>query len=90
MREITCAKCVNYRKEWCDIKRDSPDPDLVRDCESFSAATWGDRIRAMTDEELAWFYAKKIASCYGCEASTIEDCAKCWKIWLKEPAEEYI
>lgn len=49
--------------------------------------TNADRIRSMTDEELAWFYAEKIASCYGCESSTASDCAKCWLNWLKQECE---
>lgn len=50
--------------------------------------TNADRIRAMSDEELAWFYANKIALCYGCESSTIEDCAKCVLDWLKQEVDK--
>ena len=49
--------------------------------------TNADRIRAMTDEELAWAYAYRLPSCYGCEASTIEDCAKCTLDWLKQESK---
>lgn len=49
--------------------------------------TNAERIRSMTDEELGWAYAKRLASCYGCEASTMEDCAKCTFDWLKQEAE---
>lgn len=49
--------------------------------------TRADRIRSMADEELAWLYAKKIASCYGCEASTMEDCVRCWLDWLKQKVD---
>lgn len=45
--------------------------------------TNADNVRAMNDEKLAWFFAKKISSCYGCESSTMEDCAHCWLDWLK-------
>ena len=47
-----------------------------------------DVVRSMNAEELAWFYAKRIALCYGCESSTMEDCAKCWLDLLKSAPEE--
>lgn len=53
-----------------------------------SVITNADRIRSMTDEELAWAYAYHLASCYGCEASTIEDCVKCMLDWLKQEEKE--
>ena len=34
---------------------DSPDPDMQRDCQHFWEKTNADRIRAMSDEELAEF-----------------------------------
>ena len=49
--------------------------------------TNADRIRSMTDEELAAFMTK------GCDNITIDackrnhDCAECWLDWLKEEAE---
>lgn len=50
--------------------------------------THGDKLRSSTDVELAWAYAYRLASCYGCEASTMEDCAKCTMEWLRQEAEE--
>lgn len=50
--------------------------------------THGDSVRAMTDDELAWFFAKKVASCYGCKVSITEDCAKCWYDWLVQDLEK--
>ena len=47
-----------------------------------------DRIRGMTDEELARHYAKRIAQCYGCEAVTEDDCFECQMEWLKAPADK--
>lgn len=46
------------------------------------------KLREATDEEIAWMYAYRLASCYGCEASTMEDCAKCTLDWLRQEAEE--
>lgn len=85
---VQCKRCANLRNDWCDKKHDSPDPDLIRDCQYYRTKTHSDRIRAMTDEELAWAYAYRLASCYGCEASTIEDCVKCTLDWLRQEVEE--
>ena len=54
--------------------------------------TNADRIRAMTDEELAELLQKNRG---GCRALTTEsyvcdntDCKSCWLEWLKQEAEE--
>lgn len=54
----------------------------------WEAQTNADKLRSCSDEKLAWAYAYRLASCYGCEASTMEDCAKCTLKWLREDAEE--
>ena len=38
---------------WCKEVRDAPELDRERECEHFVQATNADRIRAMSDEELA-------------------------------------
>ena len=53
MRKIQCKRCFFFTPEWCPKKRDSIDPDLIRDCQYFRIKTNADRIRSMTDEELA-------------------------------------
>ena len=74
-KNVMCKKCNNLINGWCEKKIDSPDPNMVRDCQYFWEKTNADRIRAMTDEELAhflaWHWSKKD---YGLE-------------WLKQPAE---
>lgn len=40
---------------WCGNIADSPDLDIERDCDHYSPMTHADRIRSMTDEELADF-----------------------------------
>ena len=52
---VKCRNCVNLCADWCDMKADSPDPDMERECHWFAQMTNADRIRAMTDEELADF-----------------------------------
>lgn len=74
-----CNTCVHKEK--------ASDSATCVECgiasKNYKPITNADRIRAMSEDELAWFYAEKIASCYGCESSTMEDCYKCWLDWLK-------
>ncbi len=53
MKNIKCRNCFFYRNEWCEKIVDSPDPEEARDCNYFRDMTNADRIRAMSDEELA-------------------------------------
>ena len=75
---------------WCLAKLDNFDIDEPRDCDLFIQATNADKIRSMTDEELAGFmingcdnidYSDK---CYrpGC------DCKECWLDWLKQEVSD--
>lgn len=56
--------------------------------------TWGDKIRAMTDEELANFLFP-LGSCpiiadglpFNESADCADDCEKCWLDWLKQEVE---
>lgn len=62
---------------------DGPCPDEV--------PTNADRIRSMSDEEQKKFFAK-VVDCLGCPPTNpeecIDDCEKCWGIYLRQPAEE--
>ena len=84
MKNIKCRSCFFYRNEWCEKIVDSPDPEEVRDCAYFREMTNADRIRAMSDEELADFLAYTWATS-----------ARAWQKdpgetlhWLQMPAEE--
>ena len=35
MRNVKCIECAEYINEWCRKVKDSPYPDLIRDCEYF-------------------------------------------------------
>ena len=100
MRNIKCRNCINYRHEWCEKVNDSPDPDLERDCQYFKQKTNADRIRAMSDEELAEWLANMF-DCHHCSEHeriggnpllSAEQCdQKCEKHcleWLKQPVKE--
>ena len=52
-KNVVCKKCNNLVNGWCEKVIDSPDPDMQRDCQYFWEKTNADRIRSMTDEELA-------------------------------------
>lgn len=52
-KNVVCKKCNNLVNGWCEKVIDSPDPDMQRDCQHFREKTNADRIRAMSDEELA-------------------------------------
>lgn len=83
------AKCtVTYRGSSCAALRSTygidSDPELI---------TNADKIRAMSDEELAVF----LESSRGCPSdddceygvhATPENCIKHWTTWLQQPAEE--
>ena len=55
MKNIKCRNCFFYRNEWCEKIVDSPDPEEARDCNYFRDMTNADRIRSISDEELADF-----------------------------------
>ena len=61
------------------------------DCEK--PMTNGDRIRQMSDEELAEFIANDVVDCCNCKhprngcTENDETCADCWLDWLKQEAD---
>lgn len=98
MTGIKCRNCINYRNSWCKKVTDSPDPDIVRNCPHFKEATNADRIRSMSDEELAEWIHNGISSdhCDYCEYNNgYCDGAPCHgkadaeiiAEWLQQPAE---
>ena len=101
---MKCKNCRNLVKridddgtlyDFCGMVIDSPDAEAERDCKYYVVATNADRIRAMTDEELAEFMALN-TDCYYCRAKDNDRCASLattpcgdiWLDWLKQAAEE--
>ena len=78
MKNIKCRNCFFYRNEWCEKIVDSPDPEEARDCNYFREMTNADRIRSMTDEELA-----KLLCCTGWRMIEQKECLE----WLQQPCE---
>lgn len=87
---VTCASCVNLDKDgWCDKIADSPYPDIGRYCKYHQTTTNADRIRRMTDAELARFLCD-ISSCRNCIAKR-RICGAGYNgflDWLKEESNE--
>ena len=92
-KNVVCKKCNNLVNDWCEKVIDSPDHDMQRDCQYFCEKTNAQKIRAMSDEELAEFIDR-------CEMSDIDyaktfcdlcngqyECAQCRLDWLRQPAE---
>ena len=99
MTNIQCKKCFFFTPEWCPKKRDSLDPDLVRDCQYYRTKTNADVIRKMTDEELAEYLFDRgncAEYCYGicayqdeCDAPHAQEfCIEQIIKWLKQEAKE--
>ena len=52
-----CKNCINLHNHWCDMVVDSPDENAERECCTYERMTNADKIRSMSDEELAEFLA---------------------------------
>ena len=89
-KNVVCKKCNNLVNDWCEKVIDSPDPDMQRDCHHFREKTNADRIRAMSDEELAemlWETGRNYrAVCADPVVDHDEQCAELVK-WLQQPVE---
>ena len=91
----TCKQCREFEKCKDDafINGAKFDPnESVKYCTGFEPITNSDRIRAMSDEELAEDYCKtilKVMQYYGIKNTGIlEDAVRARLEWLKQPAEE--
>ena len=90
---VKCKNCNNLTNGWCEKKIDSPDPNIVRDCQYFWEKTNADRIRAMSDEEFVKFIGHnslcdQIQNDNGAWCKKHRVCEDCLVDWLKQPAEE--
>lgn len=97
------AKCKNCKhlgylfdgdevgeRVWCGNIADSPVLDMERDCEYYVPQTNADRIRSMTDEELAEVLFGSCIEHMGLEECSHpeEACKSCVLDWLKAESEE--
>ena len=77
-KNVVCKKCNNLVNDWCEKVIDSPDQDMQRDCRYFCEKTNAQKIRSMSDEELA-----KLLCCTGWRMIEQKECLE----WLQQPAE---
>ena len=95
-KNVVCKKCNNLVNDWCEKVIDSPDQDMQRDCQYFCEKTNADRIRAMSDEELAAWLTRiangDVYTDFCCNpARTVvcdSKCVVCIAEWLKHPAKD--
>lgn len=83
--------------KWCQKINDSPDVDMERECEHFKRMTQADRIRSMSDEELAAFIVGLNNHCLAgiglCDCSKEEEttceqiCMRKTREWLQSEVE---
>ena len=85
-KDVKCKNCNNYRCDWCEKVVDSPDPNMPRTCQYFWERTHADRIRAMSDEELAEFISD--CGCPNHSMDCMKSCKDCTLKWLKQPVGE--
>ena len=52
-----CKNCINLKNHWCDMVVDSPDENAERECCTYERMKNADKIRSMSDKELAEFLA---------------------------------
>ena len=96
---MKCANCIAYNHEWCGWKHDSPDPDMERECNHYKAATNADKIRAMSDEELAGWIDEFWSAAWCPDDPPVDpetkqcllhdgDCRLCILDWLRQEVKE--
>ena len=99
-KNVVCKKCNNLVNDWCKKVIDSPDPDMQRDCQHFREKTNADRIRSMSDEELAKHLVDIGWDCHFCiehlrldnepwmcGEKCDEKCSEHCLEWLQQPAK---
>lgn len=77
--------------KWCPKINDSPYIDMERECEHFKRMTQADRIRSMSDEELAMNMMCPNENGLGdieCDKNDNCNCYECLLDWLQSEVEE--
>ena len=101
MTEHYCANCKYAEQSniglLCMGQKGMPLVPPKSKCDSWKSAkqTNADRIRSMTDEELAEFIndvfytlAVKPGMCDVCDNDGVNNCRECWLDWLKQEVSE--
>ena len=93
---MKCRNCKNntllddgVQFSWCEVKKDNLDIDEDRECGAFSQASNADRIRAMSDEELADLLWETVdGAYYQIENFMSQPSKRWWLEWLRMEATE--
>lgn len=89
-KNVVCKKCNNLVNDWCEKVIDSPDPDMQRDCKHFRENTNAQKIRAMSDEELAdmlWKTGRNYRAVCADPVVDYNEHRDHLIAWLQQPAE---
>ena len=89
-KNVVCKKCNNLVNDWCEKVTDSPDPDMQRDCQHFCEKTNAQKIRAMSDEELAdmlWKTGRNYRAVCADPVVDYNEHRDHLIAWLQQPAE---
>ena len=89
-KNVVCKKCNNLVNDWCEKVIDSPDPDMKRDCQYFCEKTNAQKIRSMSDEELAdmlWKTGRNYRAVCADPVVDYNEHRDHLIAWLQQPAE---
>ena len=89
-KNVVCKKCKNLVNDWCEKVIDSPDQDMQRDCQYFCEKTNAQKIRAMSDEELAdmlWKTGRNYRAVCADPVVDYNEHRDHLIAWLQQPAE---
>ena len=89
-KNVVCKKCNNLVNDWCEKVIDSPDPDMQRDCQYFCEKTNAQKIRSMSDEELAdmlWKTGRNYRSVCADPVVDYNEHRDHLIAWIQQPAE---
>lgn len=86
-----CKNCTNLHEHWCEKIVDSPWEDKERECDQYKCMTQAERIRSMTDEELAVNMMcpnENGLAEIDCDKNDNCNCYECLLKWLRAESEE--
>ena len=89
-KNVVCKKCNNLVNDWCEKVIDSPDQDMQRDCQYFCEKTNAQKIRSMSDEELAdmlWKTGRNYRAVCADPVVDYNEHRDHLIAWLQQPAE---
>lgn len=98
---VKCKNCKNFFRSfvdvkpfyWCEKIADSPHGEMERECSYYKPKTNAERIRSMTDEELALAimcpaeYDSNFNKREKCNGEMNKNCYGCSLKWLRAESE---